>query len=933
MKHLFHTLLFCLGFYFLSLPVRAQEAGVPLVTASFSGTSFSAFVKAVEAETGYRFYYDANQVDSLYVTATFNKTPLPAVLEQVLAGQTFTGQTLEYSIDPAAKHIFINKDLKIATQLHPGFYPERYRPDSIRQQEKKDFVVDFFERDPRLKAKQDKLYEIGKKTRTIVPGPARITGQVRNINTGELVIGATILIREPFIGTATDAFGNYTITLPKGRHTLEVRSVGMLNEELQIMLYGDGKLDIELQENVAQLKAVEIKGNRDANLTQAQMGIEKVSMKTVRQVPTVLGEPDMLRVILTLPGVKSVGEASTGFNVRGGAVDQNLILFNDAAVYNPSHLFGFFSAFNADVMESVELYKSSIPAQYGGRLSSVLKITPRYGNKKKIEGKAGIGLLTSRASIEGPIIKDKTSFLLGGRTTYSNWLLRLLNNDDYRKSRGSFYDVNLNLTHELSKTSNLYFTGYFSKDDFKLRTDTLYGYDTKIATLKWKKIFSDKLLGEFTGTMSRYNYDISSEATPVDGYQLAFGVNQVNGQAGFLYSPNARHSFTFGLNATHYTLQGGSFTPLGEKSLIVPDVLEKERALESALYLEDQFDISKKLSLQAGIRYSLFNYLGPKSVITYADGMPKSEDSMLDTLSYGAGELIKTYHGPEYRLSLRYLVTPSFSIKAGYNTLRQYIHMLSNTTAVSPTDTWKLSDPNIRPQFGEQFSLGLYKNSRNGLLETSVEGYYKNIRNYLDYKGGAQLLMNHAIETDVLNTRGKAYGVEFMLKKPAGKLNGWLSYTYSRILLQADDPDAGETINKGAWYPANYDKPHDVTFVGNYRFSHRVSLSLNCTYSTGRPITLPIAKYWYGNNVRILYGDRNAHRIPDYFRTDVAINIEGNHKIKQLTHNSWTIGVYNLTGRDNAYSVYFVSEKRAVNGYQLAIFGSAIPFINYNIRF
>ncbi|WP_224999996.1 TonB-dependent receptor [Cesiribacter sp. SM1] len=927
MKHFIQFFLLFLGFSFLSLPAAAQSVQPPVISASFNSLSFEQFVQELETKSGYRFYYNPQHTDSLSISGNYTNKPLAAVLEQALQGSG-----LEYAVDAETKNIYITKGQKIITSLPAGFF--RKEEEKVSPQQEKEFVVDYYNGNGnRSWVKKDKIYEIGKKTQTIVPGNATITGQIRSAQTGEQVIGATVLIEDPFTGAATDAFGNFTLRIPKGRHTLKVRSVGMVSEELQIVLYSDGKLDIELFENVAQLKAVEISADRDVNVSQAQMGMEKINIRAIRQVPSVMGEPDVLRVVLTLPGVKTTGEASTGFNVRGGSVDQNLILFNDATVYNPSHLFGFFSAFNSDLLDGVELFKSSIPAQYGGRLSSVLKITPRYGNKKKIEGKAGIGLLTSRATIEGPIIKDKTSFILGGRTTYSNWLLKLLDNEEYQNSKASFYDVNLNLTHEINERSNLYFTGYFSKDQFKLRTDTLYGYDNKNATLKWKKIFSDKLLADFTGSYSQYSFGVSSESNPVNAYKLAFNINQLNAQAAFNYSLNQSHTLNFGLTSVYYKLRPGSFLPIGEGSEVVPDVLESERALESALYLEDQYDISKRFAVTLGLRYSLFNYLGPKSVITYADGLPRSETNMLDTLSYGSGDLIKTYHGPEYRLSARYMFTPSFSVKGGYNTLRQYIHMLSNTTAVSPTDIWKLSDPNIRPQFGEQFSLGFYKNFRNGVIETSVEGYYKNMQDYLDYKGGAELVMNHAIEAEVINTEGKAYGAEFMIKKLSGKLNGWLSYTYSRTLLRMDDPNAGELINNGDWYPANYDKPHDFTLIGNYKFSHRFSVSLNCTYSSGRPITLPIAKYWYAGSERVLYAERNANRIPDYFRTDLAINIEGNHYLKQLTHNSWTIGVYNLTGRRNVYSAYFIAEAGAIKGYRLSIFGSAIPFINYNIRF
>lgn len=361
--------------------------------------------------------------------------------------------------------------------------------------------------------------------------------------------------------------------------------------------------------------------------------------------------------------------------------------------------------------------------------------------------------------------------------------------------------------------------------------------------------------------------------------------------------------------------------------------MQAEQALESALYLSDKYSITQALSVEAGLRYSLYNFLGPYTLNNYIDGEPKTEDNITGTTFYDKGKVIKTYSGPEVRLSARLAITNTFSIKASYNTQRQYIHLLSNTAAMAPTDIWQLSDPNIKPQQGNQYSLGFYKNFKANTIETSIEIYYKNIEDYSDYKSGAVLVLNHHIETDVFNTKGKAYGVEFLAKKLTGKFNGWISYTYSRTLLKMNDPLAGEIINGGNFYPANYDKPHDVTFIGNYKFSHRFSVSLNSTYSTGRPITLPIGRFYYEGSYRTLYADRNANRIPDYIRTDFSMNIEGNHKVHQKTHNYFSIGVYNVLGRKNPYSVYYVSENGAVNGYKLSIFGSPIPFINYNIRF
>jgi hypothetical protein len=746
------------------------------------------------------------------------------------------------------------------------------------------------------------------------------------------VVGASIYIDKLKQGTVTDQYGYYSISLPKGQHTISIQSVGIRDTKRQIMLNSDGKIDLELQTQVTTLKNVTISVQKMSNIKSSQMGVQKIDIKTIKQVPVAFGEADILKVVLTLPGVKSVGEASTGLNVRGGAADQNLILFNDATIYNPAHFFGLFSAFNPELVKDVELYKSSIPAKFGGRLSSVIDINSREGNKKKLTGSAGIGLLTSRFNLEGPLVKNKSSFLLGARTTYAKWLLNVLP-DQYKNSQASFNDVNLNITHEFNKKNTLYLTGYMSNDRFNLNSDTFYTYGNRNVSLKLKHVFNNKLNALLTAGYDRYQYKISSDKNPVNSYQLGFDINQTYGKLHFNYYAGLKHKIEFGINSILYKLHPGFYEPLGAKSLVKADTVATEQALESALYISDKYSITPALTLDAGIRFSMFNYLGPQNIHTYGPGIPRTADNMIAAVPYSKGDFIKTYGGPEYRISMRYAFSDSFSIKAAYNTQRQYIHSISNITSMAPTDIWKLSDPNIKPQYGDQLSLGLYKNLKANTIEASVEVYYKNIHNYLDYKSGASLIMNHHVETEVINTKGKAYGIEVMIKKLTGKINGWISYTYSRTLLQMDDPIAGELINKGGFYPANYDKPHDITFVGNYRASHRFSISLNATYSTGRPITLPVGNFYYAGSLRTLYAERNAYRIPDYFRIDFSMNIEGNHKVKQVTHNSWTIGIYNLTGRKNPYSVYFVSEGGAINGYKLSIFGSAIPYINFNIRF
>jgi hypothetical protein len=475
--------------------------------------------------------------------------------------------------------------------------------------------------------------------------------------------------------------------------------------------------------------------------------------------------------------------------------------------------------------------------------------------------------------------------------------------------------------------------GYLSSDWFNLDNDTTYRYSNKNANIKWKHIFNNKSYALFTAGYDRYQYSISDSRDSVNAFNLGFNINQTYFRAEFSYAPNNKHSISYGFNTIYYKLHPGTYAPVGADSKVMTTTVPAEQGLESALYLGDQYAVNSRLSVSAGLRYSLFNYLGPQDVNNYAPGMPRQLGTITDTSVYPKGKIIKTYSAPEIRLSARYTLPGNSSIKFSFNTLQQYIHMLSNTVAVSPTDIWKLSDPHIKPQQGNQVSLGYYRNFKANTIEASVEVYYKRIKNYLDYKSGASLLLNSHIETDVLSTKGKAYGAEFLLRKLTGKLNGWISYTYSRTFLKQDDPLAGELINNGNYYPASFDKPHNLNLIGNYRITHRYSISTNVVYSTGRPITLPLAVFTLGGSPGLYYSQRNQYRIPNYFRTDLSVIIDGNHRIKQTTHNFWTFGVYNLTGRKNPYSVYFVQDNGLIKGYQLSIFGTLIPFATYTIKF
>ncbi|MEZ0542080.1 TonB-dependent receptor [Fibrella arboris] len=890
---------------------------------SVNSLSFRQFVEAVEARTAYRFYYNPADVDSVSVQGQISDRSLISVLTSV-----FDGTPLRFAID-ARNRVLITANQAIRTTLPAGFFdrgPANPADDTTN-------VEYGAAREKARLSLETKLFEIGSRGSGSRTGNATLAGRIRSTTTGEPAIGVYVLIDKPRIGVTTDQYGTYSISLPRGRHELKIRSIGMKDTKRQILLYGDGKLDIDMDEEVVPLREVIVGAKKDLNVAGLQMGAERLDIRTIKQVPTVLGEADLIRVVLTLPGVKSVGEGTVGFNVRGGSAGQNLILFNDAVIYNPSHLFGFFSAFNPDVIKSVELYKSAIPARFGGRLSSVLDVSTRDGNKKKLVGSGGIGPLTGRLTLEGPLLSEKTSFLIGVRSTYSDWLLKQLANAAYQNSKASFYDLNLHLTHEANEKNTFYLTAYTSRDQFKLNSDSLYTYQNQVASLKWKHIFSSKLYGVLTGTYSRYQYDVSSDKNPTNAFKFGFDIKQSALKADVNYYPNAQHTIDFGIGSTLYKLQPGNLQPSGAASLIAPNVVPGEQGVESALYIGDRFDLSQRLSLNVGLRYSLFMNLGPSQVYGYVPGVTRTEANIIDTVSYGGGRVVKTYQGPEYRVGLRYAITDDLSVKASYNRMRQYLNMLSNTVAVSPLDIYKLSDAYIQPQLGDQYSLGFYKNLRANTIEVSLEGYYRTLTNQLDYKSGATLLLNHHLETDVVRAEGVAYGVELMVKKLTGKLNGWVSYTFARSLLRTVDMYASDVVNNGNWYPSSYDKPHDITLIGNYKINRRFSISFNATYSTGRPITLPLAKYVLGGAERVFYSDRNQYRIPDYFRTDLSINIEGNHKVKKLAHSSWTAGLYNLTGRHNPYSVYFNSGNGAIRGYQLSIFGNPIPTLTYNFRF
>ena len=807
-----------------------------------------------------------------------------------------------YVISTYGTSRFILHSRTVFTSLPTGYFDDGSRSTSNAELEKylaeQNTIVTF----------ANKVYEIGD------PGAGRsgkvyLNGHVRDVSSGEPLTGVSVYDTKSGAYTVTDADGFYRIALPVGDGQLSLSGYSLDDMHLNLKLYDDGTLDVVMKEKVTALTGALISADAVSYHRDAKIGLERMRINIVSKIPSAFGESDIIKAVLTLPGVKSVGEASSGFNVRGGSTDQNLILFNDGTLYNPTHLFGIFSAFNPDVISEVELYKSSIPAEFGGRISSVLDVRGREGNSNKVEGSLGIGLLTSHFHLEGPLAKGRTTFIVGGRTTYSNWLLNLLpENSNYHDGTADFSDLNASVTHKVNDNNTLQAYAYWSRDGFAFSRDTTFRYSNLDFSLKWRSRLGSRLNLVAVAGYDQYNASFDNDFNEMSGYRISNYIRQEFAKATFRYTAGNAHEITFGASGVWYDLMPGSLTALHENTLVAERQLAIQRALEPALFVSDSWSVTQKLMLEGGLRVS---------------GLAAFDPS-------------KFYANPELRLSGKYSFRDNLSLKVGFNTMSQYIHLISNTSSISPIDSWQLSNAQVRPQNGWQAASGLYWTVGGGQVDLSLEGYYKHTSHYLDYKSGATLLMNEKLADDLIETYGKAYGVEIMAKRTSGKLTGWVSYSYSRSMLREMFDRGVETINGGDWYNAPHDKPHEAKMVANYKFTHRYSLSANLDYSTGRPVTLPVGMYWYNNAWRLAYSERNSYRIPDYFRLDLAINIEPGHYLRQLTHMSWTIGVYNVTGRRNAYSVYYTLDEGRTNqvvGRMLSVFACQIPYINLNLKF
>ncbi|GAB3166174.1 hypothetical protein GCM10027291_11180 [Telluribacter humicola] len=772
-------------------------------------------------------------------------------------------------------------------------------------------------------------------------------GTVTNASSGQPISNANVFVMETRKGVQTDRDGFFLITLKPGTYNIKVSYLGFKPLLREVVLkQGENRFTFQLEEDTRLLDEVTVTtGKPEENVQKVEIGASRLNIRSIQRIPAFMGEVDVMRSLLMLPGVTTVGEGTSGINVRGGSIDQNLVLMDDAPLFNTSHLFGFFSVFNQDAVRDVTLNRGGISSQYGGRASSVLDVRLKYPNSEKFTGSGGIGLVASRLALEGPIVNGKLSTLLAVRASFNDFLFKL-GPASLRGTKANFYDITNKWYWKISERDELTLTGYYSDDNFKIPSDSLsnvevnassslYGYRTRSGTLRWQHTLRDDETLEAVGVLSKYTASISIPDSS-NALDLESGIMYANARVQYTNRSGERHKFLMGVSAISYGIQPNTLTP-GPFSNVLPVDLERERAAEAALYLEDEWKLTEQMSVVAGLRYSHFLRLGNASVYRYSPDLPRSEDAVTEIEQYAAGEVVKSYGGFEPRLALRWTLNPATSVKMGYNRMIQYLHLISNTTSALPTARWATSSPYLRPQVADQVSIGLFRNLKNDTYETSAEVYYKKLQNAVDYKDGADIILNPALETAVLQGHGRAYGLEMMAKKNTGFWTGWVSYTYARTFLQIQGDFPEERINRGRWYPANYDRPHTLNAMAVYRPNVTTTLSFNFTFSSGRPGTFPKGRYVlyeptiFGANVPI-YTDRNQGRIPNYHRLDFSITFD-EHPDRRWK-GSWVFSIYNVYAHKNAFSVFYsIKPYSLASAYKLSIFGTIFPSLTYNFRF
>ncbi len=897
--------LFCVN----GLLAQAQEAIT--ISAKYQDQPLSEVLKDLENRYQLHFYYDEDFPINKTVTAQLDSMPLSATILSILNDTDLSFEQYD------TRSIVLGSTAKLGSQYSQDFFQAR---ESERNQALE-----------RTETAQT-TYIVGDANNPNPSGTIKVSGFVNDDKTGETLIGATILSATG-LGTVSDETGQYELDLPMGEHRITISSIGYEEVESILQVYSDDNLDLKLTKEAIELGEVVVEAKAlNQNVKSTNVGLETLSAKEIKKLPSFLGEVDIIKSIQLLPGVSTVGEGASGFNVRGGNVDQNLTLQDGMLFFNTAHALGLFSLFNPDFVKSVNLYKGSMPAKYGGRLSSVLDVELKDGNYQKFTGKGGIGLVSSRLSLEAPIVKGKSSIILGGRTSYSDWIFNVINVEEVRESAASFYDANVKIAQRFGN-GKLTLSLYRSNDNFRFSTESDFNWGTRGANIDFSYLLKDNLSMSVEGVVSDYQ---SSLADPDgnDAFDLENGILYYGLQPDFLLTLN-QHDINFGAQWRRYEVAQGELTPGNDFSTVSPKTLPVELGREFAVYVQDDFEINDRFSLSAGLRFSLYQSLGPDEVFTYQEGVPRTDESISGTLTFDRGEIIETYSGIEPRVSLKIGIDDLTSFKLSYNKTQQFINQITNTTAVSPIDLWQLSNLNIEPTTANNYSAGFFKNFSNDKWVTSAEVFYRDIDNLIEYKERADILVNENVETELLTGIGRAYGLELSIRKAVGRWNGWLGYTLSRSERQVLGPTPEETINNGDWFPANFDQLHNLSLVWSYQISKRSNFSFNFVWSSGRPITAPVGKFGVENVQNIAnYSERNQFRIPDYHRLDLSYTLDTNHKKDKKWEGSWTISLYNVYGRRNPFTVFFSQRSfQAPKANRLAILGAPFPSLSYNFKF
>ena len=757
----------------------------------------------------------------------------------------------------------------------------------------------------------------------LIAKPATISGFVRSGRTGETLTGAIVYPKgNPTRGITTNSYGYFSLTLPDGSYEIVVQFLGYKSRTLDVDLKENITINIDLEEEPIALKEVTITGERSSNNVVSGESASKISIREIQTIPVILGEKDILKTIQLLPGVSPAGEGNAGFYVRGGSIDQNLILLDEAPVYNPSHLLGFFSTFNSDAIKDITLYKGGFPTEYGGRLSSVVDIKMNDGNNKEFHISGGIGLIASRLAIEGPILKNRGSFMITARRTYADLFLKLLPRSltDSLASKATlyFYDVNIKANYQLAAKDRLYFSCYLGRDNFGLEGSLGLNWGNITATTRWNHVISDRIFSNTSLIFSRYSYNFYVEVGNKT-MNILSQIQDLNLKEDLHYYLNSRNTIKFGFNSIYHT-----FVPSRVDSTVFFHIrsMDNRYAIENALYLSNEQTITKHLKATYGLRYSLFSSIGPGTVYTYDE-----VSDVVDSTTYPKGKIFNTYGGLEPRVLLNLIINDSNSIKASYARTRQYIHLLSNTTSSTPFDLWVPSNINILPELADQYTLGYFRNFFRNMFETSVEVYYKTMQNQIDYRNGANLILNNKVESQLIFGKGWGYGAEFMIRKKYGKLTGWISYTISRTQRQFKD------INDGIPFPAKQDRPNNVAIVGIWEINPHLTLSATWIYYSGNAVTFPSGRYIIDGNIVPYYTERNGYRMPDYHRLDIGVTWQ-RKKFKKFESN-WNFSIYNIYARENAYAINFQPDPKDITkmqAVQLSLF-RIVPAITYNFKF